>query len=806
MRAVKRLLLVLVTVLLAACSGASPPEPGTAGGRAAPTVEVAGEAPGAAVVADAAIGGDVAPGTQVPVRAGEPTWGDPTALVTLVVWGDYQDPFSTRLMTTLAALRERLGPTRLRIVWKHNPLPFHNNAHAAHVAAETVLRLGGQAAFWRFHDLCFANQKTLDREHFVDWAEAAGVDADRFEVAFDSQRFARKVDEDMADGQAIGVLGAPVSRVNGVALTGAQPLEKFLSIIDEQTQLAEARLRAGTPRHRLYAELSDENQRKGATPKPSAAATPAAAEDDERTVFRLPVGKSPVRGPATALVTIVMFTDLECPFCVKVMTTIDELLVKYEGKLRVVYKHNALPFHPEAEREAAVAMEARAQHGDAGFWKAVGVLFARTGEIDAADYAAFGSALKVDAARLRGAVEKRRYQAAFEEDQALADDMKATGTPHFFINGRRLVGAQPRDKFEKLIDEELAKAGKLVAAGTQPAAVYDAIMKTANPGPPLPRVKVPAPTAAQPSRGAKNARVVIQMFSDLQCPFCGKVEPTLDDLLQEFPGQVRIVFRHLPLPFHTQAPAAAEAAEEAFRQKGDKGFWAMVDLIFEDQSAAALSRAGLADKARKLKLDVAAFDAALDSGRHRPKLETDRKIAAEAGFTGTPGFAIGDYFLGGAQSLSTFRRLVRKALGPPSPPTPDSLRPPSTTPLGPLPPTPTNAQVVAAAEAPQFSVSHLLVQYQGAKRAPAGITRTKAEARARAQEALRVAKSGVAFEQVVSRFSDEPGAAQRGGNLGTFKRGMMVAAFQAAVEATAPGNLSGVVETEFGFHVLLRHK
>jgi protein-disulfide isomerase len=805
MRAVKRPLLILVAaVLAAACSAAPPPASGPAGQRSAPSAEVAGEAPGGQVVAEPAIAADVAAGTLVPVRAGEPSWGDPTALVTLVVWGDYQDPFSTRLMPTLAALRERLGPARLRIVWKHNPLPFHKDAHAAHQAAETVLRLGGQAAFWRFHELCFANQKTLDRAHFVDWAEAAGVDADRFEVAFDSQRFARKVDEDIAEGHAIGVIGAPISRINGVAVSGAQSLEKFLSIIEEQARLAEARLRAGIPRHRLYAELSDENQKNGATP-PAPTAAPAPAED-ERTAFRVPVGKSPVRGPATALVTIVMFTDLECPYCGKVMPTLDELLAKYAGKLRLVYKHNALPFHPEAEREAGVAMEARAQQGDAGFWRAVGILFARTGEMSAADYARFAGELKVDAARLRAAVDKRRYQAVFEEDQLLADEVKATGTPHFFINGRRLVGAQPRDKFEKLVDEELAKASKLVAAGTQPAAVYDAIMKTASEGPPLPRVKVPAPTAAQPSRGPKNARVVIQMFSDLQCPFCAKVEPTLDDLLQEFPGQVRVVFRHMPLPFHTHAPAAAEAAEEAFRQKGDKGFWAMVDLIFEDQSASALSRAGLAEKARKLKLDVAAFDAALDSGRHRPKIEADRKVAAEAGYSGTPGFAVGDYFLSGAQPLASFRRLVRKALGPPSPPPPDAIRKPVASPLDPLPPTPPSAPAVAVATATEFSASHLLVSYAGAKRAPAGVTRTKAEARARAGDALRLARSGVRFDEVVSRFSDEPGAAQRGGNLGTFRRGMMVAEFQSAVEATAPGSLSGVVETEFGFHVLQRHK
>ena len=82
------------------------------------------------------------------------------------------------------------------------------------------------------------------------------------------------------------------------------------------------------------------------------------------------MGKSPVTGPANALVTLVEFSDFQCPYCKRAHATVEELVKRYPGKLRVVFKHQPLPFHQHALPAALFAMEARAQKGDKGFWEA----------------------------------------------------------------------------------------------------------------------------------------------------------------------------------------------------------------------------------------------------------------------------------------------------------------------------------------------------------------------------------------------------------------------------------------------------
>jgi protein-disulfide isomerase len=374
------------------------------------------------------------------------------------------------------------------------------------------------------------------------------------------------------------------------------------------------------------------------------------------------VGASPVLGKPTALVTLVEFGDFQCPYCARAESNVRILRERYGDRLRVVWKNEPLPFHKYAEPSAELALEARAQRGEAGFWRVHDLLLALGGRIGDEDLTAVAkeAGLKEDAA-LR-AVTSHAHAQAIDDDVDLSDDTGGSGTPAFFINGRKLVGAQPLDRFVALVDEQIGVAEAALARGVPRERLYEELQAGAVVAVAADTVVVPAPTPASPGRGAEGAKVVIQIWSDFECPFCLRVEPTLAELDAEFPGKIRVVWHNHPLPFHPHAEAAAEAGMEAYAQKGAAGFWQMHDLILGHQGDEGQARPALEQYASAVGLDLGRFRAALDSGTHRAQVASDVQIAERAGLNATPGFVINGYRLVGAQPLSRFKKVVRRAL------------------------------------------------------------------------------------------------------------------------------------------------
>jgi protein-disulfide isomerase len=597
--------------------------------------------------------------SPIPVSSKDPVWGSRTAPVTIVIFSDFQCPFCSRVEGTLEEIKKNYGPDKVRLVWKNEPLSFHPNAKPAAEAAQGVFAMKGNDAFWKFHDKAFKNQQQLNKDSFIAWAKEAGVtDIAAYTAGLDSHKWAAKVDADHEIAKKAGVNGTPGFFINGVSLSGAQPYDKFKQVIDQELQKAQAKIAAGTAKDRIYVVMSQENKK----------AAPAQPEEDEgekedtKTVFKVPVTGSPVKGPVTAQVTIVEFSDFQCPYCKRVEESLHKVLETYKDKVRLVWKHEPLPFHNRAVPAAVLSLEARAQKGDKGFWEAHDKLFENQSKLEDADLEKYAEELKLDVGKFKDALKNKKWQKDIDADMDLADDLQASGTPHFFINGRRLVGAQPYEKFQKIIDEEIKKADDLIAKGTPKDKVYETLTKDGKGAPEPEKKNVPAPTSG-PMKGNMNAKVVIQEFSDFQCPFCSRVEETVKEVMKNYGDKVKLVWRDLPLPMHPDAPLAAEAAREALKQKGPEAFWKMHDKLYEAQKKQdGLKREGLESIAKEIGLDMEKFKTALDTHAHKAAVDADAKAGNDAGISGTPAFVINGYFISGAQPYPKFRKIIERAL------------------------------------------------------------------------------------------------------------------------------------------------
>lgn len=180
----------------------------------------------------------------------------------------------------------------------------------------------------------------------------------------------------------------------------------------------------------------------------------------------------------------------------------------------------------------------------------------------------------------------------------------------------------------------------------------------------VPRERVPRVSHQAACKGPADAGVIMQVFSDFECPFCVRVAPTLARIEAHFHGRLRYCFRHYPRPAHERARPAARASLAALELGGSDAFWKLHDWLTSSQ--ADLSDSGLRRAAGRLGLDPARFDQALHSDRHDQRIDEDAGAAELAGVEGTPAVLIGDYYLLGARSEAEYRVVVERVLRRPT--------------------------------------------------------------------------------------------------------------------------------------------
>jgi protein-disulfide isomerase len=165
-------------------------------------------------------------------------------------------------------------------------------------------------------------------------------------------------------------------------------------------------------------------------------------------------GGAPVRGAADAPVTVVEFSDFECPFCKQTRPTLKQLLERYPGKVRLAYRDFPLDsIHPQARRAAEAA---RCAHDQGKFWEYHDVLFTQSPQLALEDLRHYAGQVGLDVTKFDSCLAAGVHKAAVQRDLDEGNRLGVTGTPAFFINGRALQGAQPLEAFTRLIDQELA--------------------------------------------------------------------------------------------------------------------------------------------------------------------------------------------------------------------------------------------------------------------------------------------------------------------------------------------------------------
>lgn len=579
--------------------------------------------------------------------------GDPNAPIVMVEYSDYQCPFCRRhFLETMPQLKtEFIDTGRVYYVFKDFPIAsLHPLAYRLHEAALCAGDSNGADGYWQAHDLFFNQAERFQQnsgsamdELILTAMGERDLSVAEIEGCLQDGRFADEVQDYVVEGQALGVSGTPSFFINGNLLVGAQPFSAFQSAIN-QVERGESIAAAPTQ----------------PPPPPPVAPTPATIDSREITAL----------GNPNAPVTIVEYSDYQCPFCRRhTLETMPQLKTNYIDTGRVYYVFKDFPIvglHPLAYRlhEAALCVSDAA--GTDGYWQAHDLFFTNSETFQLDSVAAMDEAI-LDALdgeglpNIEACLSANRHAEAVQSNMNEGQQLGVTGTPAFFINGYPITGAQPYSTFEYAIS--LAEAGELASAYEQ-TGPNDGKAQATTEAQAAQSQDIPINDA--PAKGDANAPITIVEYSDYQCPFCLRhFEQTIPQLQSYIDsGQVRYVFKDFPLhSIHPQAQKAHEAARCARELGGDDMYWVMHDLLFANQAswvepAVPAHIPVLKELAAKAGLPQAEFDSCLDSGKYETAVNAEVDEGIQFGVRGTPAFFINGYFVSGAQPFAVFQEAI----------------------------------------------------------------------------------------------------------------------------------------------------
>ncbi|MBS2025862.1 MAG: thioredoxin domain-containing protein, partial [Deltaproteobacteria bacterium] len=413
--------------------------------------------------------------------------------------------------------------------------------------------------------------------------------------------------------------------------------------IDAQMKRADETLAKGVSKKDLYDALIKDGATAPPAPPPQAPPPPQARKVDLDLT-------APARGGKDPKVTIVMWSDFQCPYCGRAEPTIKQILDTYKDDVKVIWKNQPLSFHPNAMPAAKAAMAA---HKQGKFWQMHDLMFQNQQALSDAKYEEWAKQAGLDVAKWKKDKDSPEVAAAVQKDASQGSALGADGTPTFFINGKLISGAMPFDSFKPIIDDQIAKANAELKKGVKADKLYETLnaenVKSAGTAPSMVAggdngAPVKVDVGNSPVLGDKNAPVTIVVWSDFQCPYCGRAEPTLAQIRQEYGKKVKFVWKNQPLSFHPNAMPAAEAAMAA----SDQGkFWEFHDKLFANQQS--LSPDFYEKVAGEVGLDISKWKATMASGKYKPAIQADMQQGSAVGAGGTPTFFINGRKLVGAQ-------------------------------------------------------------------------------------------------------------------------------------------------------------